>query len=114
MAGGLKSDHLFTPEKLRLDEDPARTVVGASWAETYADAVTAPLAQPASTATVTWTVEAVDEQVTVPAGSFSCLRVHSVDSSLGGFDSTFWFARNIGKVKESGTEVRELIGYLIP
>jgi hypothetical protein len=24
------------------------------------------------------------------------------------------FARNIGKVKESGTEVRELVGYKIP
>jgi len=114
VTGALKSDHQFTPEKLRLDEDPARTMLGASWTETYSDTVTAPLAQPASTATITWTVEAVDEMVTVPAGTFSCLRVHSVDSSLGGYDSTFWFARNVGKVKESGTEVRDLIGYLIP
>jgi hypothetical protein len=113
-AGALKSDHLFTPRKLRLDEDPARIVVGASWTETYADAVTAPLAQPSSTVTVTWTVEAVDETVTVPAGTFACLRVHSIDSGLMGYDSTFWFARNIGKVKESGTEVRELVGYSIP
>jgi len=84
------------------------------WDSNHADEVTAPLAQPASTATVTWTVEAVNEMVTVPAGTFSCLRVHSVDAGLGGYDSTFWFARNIGKVKESGTEVRELLGYLIP
>jgi hypothetical protein len=113
-AGALKSDHVFTPRKLRLDEAPARTVLGASWTETYTDAVTAPAAQPSSTPTVTWTVEAVDETVTVPAGTFSCLRVHSVDSGPAGYDSTFWFARNVGKVKESGTEVRELVGYSIP
>jgi hypothetical protein len=52
--------------------------------------------------------------VTVPAGTFSCLRVHRVDSAPGGYDSTFWFARNIGKVKEGGTEVQELVGYSIP
>jgi hypothetical protein len=73
-AGALKSDHSFTPSKLRLDEDPSRTVLGASWTEMYTDEVTAPLAQPASTATTTWTVEAVDEVVTVPAGTFSSTR----------------------------------------
>ena len=114
LTGTLKSDHLFTPDKLRLDEDPSHIVLGASWTETYTDAVTAPLAQAGTTATVTWTVEAVDEMVSVPAGTFPCLRVHSIDSSLGGYDSTFWFARNVGKVKESGTEVRELLGYSIP
>lgn len=114
VTGTLKSDHQFTPEKVRLDENPARTVLGASWTEAYSDTVTAPLAQPAASATVTWTVEAVDEMITVPAGTFSCLRVHSVDSAPGGYDSTFWFARNVGKVKESGTEVRDLVGYLIP
>lgn len=113
-AGALMSDHLFTPRKLRLDEAAGRLVAGASWTETYTDAVTAPAAQPGGAVTVTWTVEAVDERVTVPAGTFSCLRVHSVDSGASGYDSTFWFARNVGKVKESGTEVRELVGYRIP
>jgi len=113
-AGALKSDHLFTPRKLRLDEDPARIVAGASWTETYDDVVTAPVSQPASPVTVTWTVEAVNEMVTVPAGTFSCLRVRSVETGPMGYDSTFWFARNVGKVKEDGTEIRNLIGYRIP
>lgn len=112
--GALKSDHVYTPSKLRLDEDPAHLVVGASWTEMYTDDVTAPTVVPSRAATATWTVEAIDEMVSVPAGTFSCLRVHSVESGLNGYDSTFWFARNIGKVKESGTEVRELVGYSIP
>src|SRR5262249_4312714 len=82
MAGALKSDHLFTPRKLRLDEDPSHLAAGATWTETYADDVTAPAAQPSISSTVTWTVEAVDEMVTVPAGTFSCLRVHSIESGL--------------------------------
>jgi hypothetical protein len=77
--------------------------------------VTSPArSQPTATITVTWTVEAVDEMVTVPAGTFKCLRVHSTESGAKGYDSTFWFARNVGKVKETGTEVRELLGYSIP
>jgi hypothetical protein len=32
-SGGLLSDHLYTPSKLRLDEDTARTVLNASWTE---------------------------------------------------------------------------------
>jgi hypothetical protein len=109
-AGGLlKSDHLFTPNKLRLDESAARTALNASWVETYTD-----VANASTTITVAWTVEAVDEMVTVPAGTFSCLRVHAVQAGGAAYDSTFWFARNVGKVKEAGTEVRQLVGYRIP
>jgi hypothetical protein len=111
------SDHLYTPGKLRLDESTAHTALNAAWTETFTDDVTASSttrAQPSTTITVTWTVEAVDESVTVPAGTFTCLRVHSVESGAGGYDSHFWYARNVGKVKESGTEVRELVGYSIP
>jgi hypothetical protein len=67
-----------------------------------------------ATINVQWTIEAVDEMVTVPAGTFSCLRVHSVESGSLGYDSTFWYARNVGKVKETGTETRNLVGYSIP
>ena len=67
-----------------------------------------------ATITVTWTVVGVDESVTVPAGTFTCLHVHSVESGAKGYDSEFWYARNVGKVKESGTELRELVGYTIP
>jgi hypothetical protein len=108
-SGALTSDHVYTPSKLRLDESAAHTTVGATWTETFTDASV-------STASITvhWTVDAVDESVTVPAGTFKCLRVHSVESGSLGYDSTFWYARNVGKVKESGTETRNLVGYSIP
>jgi hypothetical protein len=108
-SGALQSDHVFTPGKLRLDETPAHQLLNATWVETYTDVAAA-----STMVTVNWTVEAVDESVTVPAGTFTCLRLHSVESGAAGFDSHFWYARNVGKVKESGTEIRDLIGYYIP
>lgn len=59
-----------------------------------------------------WTVVAVDEAVVVPTGSFNCVHAQRVESATG-YDSHFWFARNIGKVKETGTENHELVGYYI-
>ncbi len=62
--------------------------------------------------TYTWTVEAVDEEVTVPAGTFSCVRVHRVDSDVG--EKTYWYAEGVGKVREEGpTEDEELADYTI-
>ena len=115
-SGAVTSDHLFSPSKLRLDESPARIVAGATWTETYTDNVTSTTAgtSPVQSVSVAWSVEAVDEMVTVPAGTFSCLRVHAVETGGAAYDSTFWFSRNIGKVKESGTEIRNLTGYSIP
>jgi hypothetical protein len=108
-SGSLMSDHIYTPSKLRLDESTAHIAMGATWTETFTDTSTT-----TATINVQWTVEAVDEMVTVPAGTFSCLRVHSVESGSLGYDSTFWYARNVGKVKETGTETRNLVGYSIP
>jgi len=108
-SGAITSDHYFLPSKLRLDESAAHTTLGARWTENYNDQVTSSAA-----VSVAWTVEAVDEMVTVPAGTFKCLRVHAVETGGAGYDSTFWFARNVGKVKETGTEVRDLMGYKIP
>lgn len=115
--GAVASDHLYAPSKLRLDESPAHLTLNATWTESYTDQVTSsssPRTQPMTAVTVTWTVEAVDESVTVPAGTFTCIRIHSVESGAAGYDSRFWYARNVGKVKETGTEVRDLIGYNIP
>jgi hypothetical protein len=107
--GAIMTDHYYLPSKLRLDESPAHTTLGATWTEVYTDQVTV-----SASVSVTWTVEAVDEMVTVPAGTFKCLRVHAVETGGGGYDSHFWYARNVGKVKETGTEVRDLTGYKIP
>jgi hypothetical protein len=113
--GAIVSDYLYDPSKLRLDEDPAHLAPGAAWTETYSDSLTRAVFSAPHTTPVSadWTVVAVDESVTVAAGTFTCLHVHRVEASSG-YDSHFWFARNIGKVKESGTELHELVGYSIP
>lgn len=113
--GVVVSDYVYDPRKLRLDEDPAHLALNAAWTETYSDVVTRAGYGSPQTITVNadWTVVAVDEAVTVAAGSFSCLHVHRVETATG-YDSHFWFARNIGKVKESGAESHELVGYSIP
>ena len=52
--------------------------------------------------------------VTIEGRTIRAQLQSQIDTGPTGYDSTFWFARNIGKVKESGTEVRELVGYSIP
>jgi hypothetical protein len=50
----------------------------------------------------TWTIEAVDETVVVPAGEFSCVRVVRID--VGGHWRTerrSWFAPGVGLVRET-------------
>jgi hypothetical protein len=113
--GAVVSDYLYEPSKLRLDEAPAHLAPNAAWTETYSDVVARAGVATSQTIPVSadWTVVAVDEAVTVPAGSFTCLHVHRLESATG-YDSHFWFARDIGKVKESGAEVKELVGYSIP
>ncbi len=55
----------------------------------------------------TWTVEAVAESVTVPAGTFSCLKVRRVDSDVG--DERYWYAPGVGVVKEDDGVEQELL-----
>jgi hypothetical protein len=119
-AGTLTTSHELVPSKLHLDDASAHVVAGASWTETYTDTKTTQSTGVVATATVTvtWTVEAVDESVTVPAGTFSCLRVHRVEAASAvdsnGADNVYWYARGVGKVKETGTINHELLGYCYP
>lgn len=48
----------------------------------------------------TWTVEAVDEVITVPAGTFSCIKIRR-QRAFGNYKE-YWFARGVGKVFERG------------
>jgi hypothetical protein len=55
----------------------------------------------------TWTVEASDDEVTVPAGTFVCLRVRRVDADVG--NEQFWYAEGVGVVKEDDGLEQELL-----
>lgn len=111
-AGGLEIEEHWAPFKLRLDESARGLTVGGSWEETYEETkleVNSPLIT--AMRTDTWTVMSESESVTVPAGTFDCLRVRKVSSSS---TKEYWFARGVGKVMEVGGQTEELVSYEQP
>lgn len=114
-AGATASTTQFDPYRTRVDETPAHVVAGAQWSESYTELVTVTgMAQTTAAKNERWNVVAVDEPVTVPAGTFCTLHLHRV-STVGGMpgsDKQYWFARGVGKIKEAGaTQVEELTGH---
>lgn len=111
--GVMKTDESYDPEKLRLDESTGHTDMGASYSVSYTEHVVDSAGTTMITKTEQWTIEAVDEQVTVPAGTFPCLRVHRTVSQTGS-DKRYWFARGVGKVREEGdNQIEELTSYSV-
>jgi hypothetical protein len=114
-------DKTYAPSSLVLDEASAHLVPGAIWSETYAQTQVPVGGQPkTSQEVVKWTLEAVDDVVTVPAGVFTCLRVrrhHS--SSMNVADEVHWYAPRTGRVKETGSgplsdQTKELVTVSLP
>lgn len=114
--GTQETDEFYAPRKLRLDESAAHVKAGVSFTDTYTEKVHDLVA--GSTVTVTktetWTIEAVDARITVPAGTFTCLKVHRTNAKTGS-DKRYWFARGVGKVREEGAgQTEALRSYSIP
>jgi hypothetical protein len=61
-----------------------------------------------------WTVAATGEHVTVPAGTFECIRVVRTNPAKTGSERTYWLAPGVGKVKETGERTEELVSYVAP
>jgi hypothetical protein len=106
-------DTFYVPDKIRIDETAAHVALGATWPVTYSEVTT----DAANVTTMiakdeTWTVEAIAESVTVPAGTFTALKLHKVTS--GAADKRFWFVKGVGKVKETGDQTEELMSYTLP
>lgn len=111
------TDAFFTPSKLRLDESEAHLASGATFTTTHTEKSTDLSTMLTTTVdkTETWTVESLDDTVTVPAGTFHCVRIHRVGAATGSSDKLYWFARGVGKVKETGgARSEELQAYSIP
>jgi hypothetical protein len=99
--GGVLVDKQYAPPIFVLDESASHLVSGATWTETYTE--TKSTKPKPSKETTVWTVEAVGETVTVPAGTYSCLRVRrNHTSSKTPSDTMSWYAAGVGKVKETG------------
>jgi len=113
LADVVDTDQFYVPDKLRIDETPAHTTLGASWTVSYTEVeVDSTGATTTRSKDETWTVQATDESVTVPAGTFTALKLNKTTS--GAADKTFWFVKGVGKVREQGDQVEELESYSLP
>jgi len=119
--GALLVQKSFAPSSIDFDVSEAHLAPGMTWNETYNET------QVGGTETgqpkqefVKWTVEATDDVVSVPAGTFTSIRVrrhHS--SSKNPADEVTWYASGIGRVRETGggpmaDQTRELISATLP
>jgi hypothetical protein len=103
----MESDQFYMHSKLRVDETPGHLVPGATWSIRYEEVEVDPVAgESRVTKDESWSVVAIDESVTVPAGTFSTVHLRKVTS--GDADKHFWFAAGVGKIKEEGEQREEL------
>jgi hypothetical protein len=111
-SAALTLDTYWVPYKLHIDGSKEHTVAAASWKEDY-DETKLPAGGPQTTVTQHdgWTVDAVEETVTVPAGTFT----HAILFTKAGGSSlkSYWYVRGIGKIKETGTQTEELASYQV-
>jgi hypothetical protein len=109
----MTEDTFFDPYKLRIDEAGDHIESGVSFTESYTETGKQLLTGETKSLSKseTWTVEAIAEPVTVPAGTFNCLRIRRTGSEDGSAMKTFWYARGVGKVKEVGGQTEELASY---
>lgn len=109
-SGELELEETWSPAKLRIDGSPERTTADASWFEEFEETKLEPGEQPdVSTKRDRWTVKAVGQTLTVPAGTFDdVLVVEKV-----GVDAlkTYYYKRGVGKLKETGGQTEELVSY---
>jgi len=93
------------------DGSAEHTTNGASWLEVYTD-TKIPVGGATGTGSENrdlWTVTSDNESVTVPAGTFDAV----VFQKAGSTNKTYWYVRGVGKVKETGGQVEELVSFML-
>ena len=111
--GDLELEEHWDPYKLHIDGTAEHRVTGASWLMIYQE-TKLPVGGTPSTAEAhdRWEVLSACESVTVPAGTFTAIYIQKV-SATGGSAKTYWYVPGVGKVKESGGQLEELISYTL-
>ncbi|HVZ89072.1 MAG TPA: hypothetical protein VHG72_19035 [Polyangia bacterium] len=100
-AGEIRDEETYDPPITVLDERADRLVDGAAWPEAYLDTEPNSHGHPKTKrAEVKWEVESLADQVTVPAGTFTCLRVRRAHKHHP--TVTSWYAKGVGLVKQQG------------
>lgn len=109
--GAVSEQNDWSPYRVYFDGSTEHTQRGVTWVVAYdevkAKAGKAPVP---SHQEERWTVLSEDEAVTVPAGTFRALVVQKTSADSV---KTYWFVRGIGKVKESGGQIEELVTYQV-
>jgi hypothetical protein len=109
--GDLDIEEYWDPYKLRIDQADEALEDTATFLETYDETKLVPGEEPTTaTRDDRWILLAASEMVTVPAGTFEAVKLSRVSSSQGAV-KTYWFAENVGKVKEDGGQLEELESY---
>jgi hypothetical protein len=101
----------WSPYKLRVDWSPEHLQKGVTWMLTYSESSNDRGAMSTHPRNELWKVEGVNESVTVPAGTYKTLRVSRMGTDqMAMSNKSYWFACGLGKVKETGGQVEELMG----
>jgi hypothetical protein len=99
--GTVLEEETYDPPITVVDERAERLAAGAKWPEAFLDTTPNAKGRPKSTrAEVKWEVESVADPVSVPAGTFTCLRLRRAQKHHPPLIS--WYAKGVGLVKQEG------------
>jgi hypothetical protein len=104
----------WEPYKTRLDQRPSKLKAGTTWTVQYTETHEVLGAPPTTTMrSEKWTVMSVSEPVTVTAGTFKdCLLLRRQGTDTGAAsDKFYWYARGVGKLRETGGQTEELTAF---
>jgi len=112
-SGALEEEEHWAPYKLHIDGSAEHLVKGATWLESYQETKLPVNGQPATAeARDVWSIQSEDEEVVVPAGTFRAVVIRKAGGSTS---KTYWYVPGVGKVKETGGQIEELVTYqLVP
>jgi hypothetical protein len=100
-AGNVLEEESYDPPITVVDERAERLAVGAKWPEAFINTTPNAKGHPKSKPAVAkWEVESVTDQVSVPAGTFTCLRLRRAQKHHPPVVS--WYAKGVGLVKQEG------------
>jgi hypothetical protein len=111
--GVLELEEHWDPAKLHIDGRADRRVTKATWLESYQETkLPVGFAATSGEARDRWTVLSGCVSVTVPAGTFNAIHLQKAGGSTS---KTYWYVPGVGKVKEEGGQLEELVSHsLVP
>lgn len=102
----------WKPPRIRLDVSPAFLQPGGRIVERFVEVKLVGGVAVEGERTAIWEVVSMDEEVTVRAGRFRALHLRVSGRASGG-GKDYWFARGVGKVKEVGSQIEDLVSFFL-